>query len=66
MFVSNGSIKGGDGLNIRNQLTAVEVLRALPELALGLVAVGFLGAAFLEAAAFVAVFLGAVLAGVLY
>ena len=52
-----------------NQLTAVEVLRALPELALGLVAAAFLPAVFLGAAVlvvFVTVFLGPVLAGALY
>jgi hypothetical protein len=51
MFVSNGSIKGGDGLDIRNQLTVTGVLRALPVLALGLVAV-FLAAVFLVVGAF--------------
>ena len=65
MCVSN---RGGDGLKIWNQLTLSVVLRALPELALGLVAVVFLTAAFLGAtvlgaAVFATVaFLGATLA----
>jgi hypothetical protein len=45
-------------LNIRIQLTVTEVLRALPELALGLVAV-FLAAVFLGVAVFATAFLGA-------
>lgn len=54
MLISNGLARRGVRRSTRYQLTATGVLRALPELALALVAV-FLGAAFFVGATFLVV-----------